>query len=114
MNLYALRAGKTRRGMLVLALLAAAVGLAATVTTAVAGGGAFNHPGNILIADQFNNRVILVDHRGHLLAQYGNLNTPGFGLDDTGQGLNAPYDAKVIGDYTGITPPFDDDDDGDD
>ena len=28
--------------------------------------------------------------------------------------LNAPYDAKVIGDYTGITPPFDSDRDGDD
>jgi hypothetical protein len=26
------------------------------------------------------------------------------------QGLNAPYDAKRIGDYTGLTPPFDDED----
>jgi hypothetical protein len=23
--------------------------------------------------------------------------------------LNAPYDAKVVGDYTGLTPPFSDD-----
>jgi hypothetical protein len=29
----------------------------------------------------------------------------GYGLDNTSQGLFAPYDAKVIGDYTGITPP---------
>jgi hypothetical protein len=29
--------------------------------------------------------------------------------------LNAPYDAKVIGDYTGLTPPFGElfDDEGD-
>jgi hypothetical protein len=28
--------------------------------------------------------------------------------------LYAPYDAKVVGDYTGLTPPFDFDDDHDD
>jgi len=45
----------------------------------------------------------------NIVASYGNLNAPGYGLDDTGEGLFAPYDAKVIGDYTGITPPRDDD-----
>jgi hypothetical protein len=28
--------------------------------------------------------------------------------------LYAPYDAKIVGDYTGLTPPFDFDRDGDD
>jgi hypothetical protein len=73
--------------------------------------------GHTIISDQFNDRVIIINHHGQILAQYGNLNVPGFGLDDTTPGLNAPYDAKVIGDYTGITPPFgfgDGDDDGDD
>lgn len=30
------------------------------------------------------------------------------------QGLNSPYDAKRVGDYNGITPPFDHDQDADD
>ncbi len=42
----------------------------------------------------------------HIVAQYGNLNHPGYGTANTSQGLNAPYDAKVVGDYTGLTPPF--------
>jgi hypothetical protein len=29
----------------------------------------------------------------------------GYGRKDTQQGLDWPYDAKVVGDYTGITPP---------
>jgi hypothetical protein len=66
--------------------------------------------GATIISDQFNHRVIIVGRHGHLLAQYGNLNAPGYGTTTTMQGLNAPYDAKVIGDYTGLTPPFDEDD----
>jgi hypothetical protein len=31
-----------------------------------------------------------------------------------GGGLNSPYDAKRIGDFTGLTPPFDHDHDSDD
>ena len=31
----------------------------------------FNRPGNILIADQFNNRVIEVDPAGHIVWQFG-------------------------------------------
>jgi hypothetical protein len=31
----------------------------------------FNRPGNILIADQFNNRVIEVDRAGHIVWQFG-------------------------------------------
>jgi hypothetical protein len=61
--------------------------------------------GNTIISDQFNARVIIIDPQMNIVAQYGNLNTPGFGLRNTSQGLNEPYDAKVIGDYTGITAP---------
>jgi hypothetical protein len=34
-------------------------------------GGEFNHPGNILITDQFNNRVIEIDPAGDVVWQYG-------------------------------------------
>jgi hypothetical protein len=62
--------------------------------------------GFTIISDQFNHRVIVVDRKGKIRETFGNLNVAGFGLVDTDQGLNAPYDAKVIGDYTGLTPPF--------
>jgi hypothetical protein len=62
--------------------------------------------GKTVISDQFNDRVIIVNKGKHIVAQYGNLNRPGYGTANTSQGLNAPYDAKVIGDYTGLTPPF--------
>lgn len=62
--------------------------------------------GNIVISDQFNNRVIVVGSKGQLLRQYGTLNVIGYGTTDAQQGLYAPYDAKIIGDYTGLTPPF--------
>jgi hypothetical protein len=61
--------------------------------------------GNTIISDQFNARVIIIDPNKNIVAQYGNLNQPGFGQQNTSQGLNEPYDAKVIGDYTGITAP---------
>jgi hypothetical protein len=66
--------------------------------------------GETLISDQFNQRVIIIDKVGTILAQYGNLNTIGFGTQNASQGLNGPYDAKRIGDYTGLTPPFEFDD----
>jgi hypothetical protein len=65
--------------------------------------------GNTIISDQFNQRVFIIDPCKNIVAAYGNLNVSGFGLDNTSEGLFAPYDAKVIGDYTGITPPGDDD-----
>jgi hypothetical protein len=58
--------------------------------------------GNTLISDQFNNRVIEVDHAGQIVFTQGVLNIGGSGFDF----LNGPYDAKVIGDFTGLTPPF--------
>ncbi len=62
--------------------------------------------GDTIISDQFNARVIIVNRNKKIVTTYGNLNQPGFGADNADQGLNAPYDAKVVGDYTGITPPF--------
>jgi hypothetical protein len=82
--------------------------------------------GDTLISDQFNNRVILVNHAGDLLVSYGLPlaggpvdpfpfgNNFGYGLHSSQQGLYSPYDAKVVGDYTGLTPPFDFDGDADD
>jgi len=58
--------------------------------------------GNTLISDQFNNQVIEVDHEGNIVFQQGQIAVSGTGFDM----LNAPYDAKVNGDYTGLTPPF--------
>ena len=77
--------------------------------------------GDTLISDQFNNRVIRVSPAGHLVAYYGLAlaggtgigNNVGYDLNTTQKGLYAPYDAKVVGDYTGLTPPSDFDNDND-
>jgi hypothetical protein len=69
--------------------------------------------GDTLISDQFNNRVIRIDQAGDLLASYGLPldgggtfgNNVGDGLDLAREGLYAPADAKIVGDYTGLTPP---------
>jgi hypothetical protein len=70
--------------------------------------------GDTLISDQFNNRVIRVNHAKQIVADYGLPlagggaigNNVGFDLRTTQKGLYSPYDAKVVGDYTGLTPPF--------
>lgn len=75
--------------------------------------------GDTLISDQFNNRVIRVSSGKKLVASYGLPlagggaigNNVGYDLHTTQAGLYAPYDAKVVGDYTGLTPPIDFDDD---
>lgn len=79
--------------------------------------------GDTLISDQFNNRVIRVNHGKHIVAQYGlplaggtnqiGANV-GYDTNNIQKGLYSPYDAKIIGDYTGLTPPIDTDNDGDD
>jgi len=61
--------------------------------------------GNTLISDQFNDQVIEVTRAKVIVATYGTINDPGFSPSTTGE-MNAPYSAYVIGDYTGITPPF--------
>ena len=78
--------------------------------------------GDTLISDQFNNRVIRVNHAGTIVASFGLPlagggaigNNVGYDLHSTQKGLYSPYDAKIIGDYTGLTPPFDFDGDNDD
>jgi hypothetical protein len=60
--------------------------------------------GNTLISNQFAGRVIEVDPSGTIVLSLGTL-----GANDNAPGdLNGPYDAKEIGDYVGITPPFGD------
>jgi hypothetical protein len=59
--------------------------------------------GNTIISDQFNHRVILVRHDKTIARQWGALNKPGFGFFSADQGLNAPYDAKVLGFDVGLT-----------
>ncbi|HVS48817.1 MAG TPA: hypothetical protein VHJ99_07945 [Candidatus Dormibacteraeota bacterium] len=63
--------------------------------------------GHTLISDQFNDRVIEVTHSKRIVFTAGTLNVFGMG----GGLLNAPYDAKVVGDFTGLTPPFGDEGD---
>jgi hypothetical protein len=58
--------------------------------------------GHTLISDQFNNRVIEVNHAGDIVFQQGATNVAGDGFNQ----LSGPYDAKEIGDFTGLTPPF--------
>jgi len=76
--------------------------------------------GDTLISDQFNNRVIRVNHEKQIVSRYGLPldgggaigNNVGYSLTSTQKGLYSPYDAKIIDDYTGLTPPVDDANDG--
>lgn len=58
--------------------------------------------GNIIIADQFNHRIIIINpNTQQIVWQYGETNVSGNG---PGQ-LNGPYTAFVLGDYAGQTAP---------
>jgi hypothetical protein len=66
--------------------------------------------GNTLISDQYNHRVIEVNREKEIVRTFGKINSLGYDANSVhGGGLNSPYDAKRIGDYTGITPPFGED-----
>jgi hypothetical protein len=68
--------------------------------------------GHTLISDQYNHRVIEVKRDKHIVRTFGKLGALGYDPTSVADGgLNSPYDAKRIGDYTGLTPPFGDDDD---
>jgi hypothetical protein len=77
--------------------------------------------GDTLISDQFNNRVIRVSMAGVIVANYGLPmaggdpigNNAGYDTHTSQNGLYSPYDAKIVGDYTGLTPPHGFDHDGD-
>jgi len=58
--------------------------------------------GNVLISDQYNMQVIEIDPSQNIVFQQGTIGVAGNTFDL----LNGPYDAKVVGDYTGLTPPF--------
>ena len=58
--------------------------------------------GNTLISDQYNMQVIEVDPNKNIVWSQGKIAVAGTTFDM----LNGPYDAKVVGDYTGLTPPF--------
>ena len=63
--------------------------------------------GHTLISDQYNHRVIEVNHAKHIVRTFGKLGDLGYNPESVADGgLNSPYDAKRIGDYTGLTPPF--------
>jgi hypothetical protein len=66
--------------------------------------------GHTLISDQYNHRVIEVNHAKQIVRTFGKLGDLGYNTESVADGgLNSPYDAKRIGDYTGLTPPFGDD-----
>lgn len=68
--------------------------------------------GHTLISDQYNHRVIEVNQEKQIVRTFGKINSPGYDTQSVEDGgLNSPYDAKRIGDYTGLTPPFGDDGD---
>jgi outer membrane protein assembly factor BamB len=58
--------------------------------------------GNVLISDQNNMQVFEIDPSQNVVFVQGTIAVAGATFDM----LNGPYDAKVIGDYTGLTPPF--------
>jgi outer membrane protein assembly factor BamB len=58
--------------------------------------------GNTLISDQFNDQVIEVNPKGKIVFSQGQIGVVGNGFNE----LNGPYDAKVVGDYTGLTAPW--------
>jgi hypothetical protein len=67
-----------------------------------------------LISDQYNHRVIEVNHGKQIVRTFGKLGALGLGYNTqsvANGGLNSPYDAKRIGDFTGLTLPFGFDDD---
>jgi hypothetical protein len=57
--------------------------------------------GELCVADQFNDRIFVLNTNMQIEFQYGMTNVVGNGPNQ----LNAPYSAVVIGDYTGVTPP---------
>jgi hypothetical protein len=66
--------------------------------------------GNTLISDQYNHRVIEVSPDFQIVRTFGKIASLGYNTKSVEHGgLNSPYDAKRIGDYTGITPPFEHD-----
>lgn len=50
--------------------------------------------------------MIEVNHDKQIVRTFGKINSPGYNAHNVSEGgLNSPYDAKRIGDYTGLTAP---------
>jgi hypothetical protein len=63
--------------------------------------------GDTLISDQYNHRVIEVNPGKQIVRTFGKLGAIGYNPHNVAHGgLNSPYDAKRVGDFTGLTPPF--------
>jgi hypothetical protein len=80
---------------------AALVAVVLACTATASAGDHYNKHGNTLISDQFNDQVIEVDSTGNIVFSQGQIGVVGNGFNE----LNAPYDAKVVGDYSGLTAP---------
>ena len=66
--------------------------------------------GDTLISDQYNHWVIEVNDDGEIVRTFGKIDSLGYNKANVAHGgLNSPYDAKRIGDYTGLTAPFEHD-----
>ena len=62
--------------------------------------------GNTLISDQYDHRVIEVNPAKKIVLSYGKLGVLGYNTQNVAHGgLNSPYDAKKIDDFTGLTDP---------
>ncbi len=78
--------------------LALVAPLALLTMTGMYGGGGFNQNGNILVADQYNNKVTEYDPAGNIVWSFGN------GLSNAGpRGVIGPNDAERVGTYTLIS-----------
>jgi hypothetical protein len=103
----AIRRGRVHRLKLLAALVTAALSSICALSQVKSDQGQFNREGNILISDQFNNRVIEVTPDGGIVWQFG------LGPDDFS--ANSPLgvnDAQRVGDLTlvagtGIPPGVD-------
>lgn len=60
------------------------------------------HNGNTLISNQYDMQVVEIDPNQNIVFTQGEIAVSGNSFNQ----LNGPYDAKVIGDYTGLTSPF--------
>src|ERR1700674_2814673 len=82
--------------VLVLSGLAISLSIFGPHSAHASGGGGFNQPGNVLITDQFNNRVIEVDRNKNIVWSFGS-NNPS--LCNPGQGaIIGTNGAERIGD----------------
>ncbi|MBV8283502.1 MAG: PQQ-binding-like beta-propeller repeat protein [Candidatus Eremiobacteraeota bacterium] len=57
--------------------------------------------GDTLVSNQIDDEIVEVTPAGKIAFQQGKVAKPGAKFDE----LNWPYDAKVVGDYTGLTTP---------